>query len=191
MLEGLGDIAHRPMIPPRPGVTGEEVFAARWEAENRAPGRFNAILDRPDHWTTQRHATLAATIVTWLGTNVGAGFLYQAERLARTMIRADAYVAQWTLENRRQVLVGSGWRRIEQMLMTPDQQQARQRDGVQRGGAIRVRTNIRDFEVAEQLMAWLGSNEGQRFIAAAHLEIDQRDAAAWRAHRSALGQDAR
>jgi len=66
----------------------EKAFAKKWEALN-APNtgcNFNmGILQdlmvrqdqnyKIDFWITQREATIVATIVQWLGTNVGFGFL--------------------------------------------------------------------------------------------------------------------
>lgn len=62
------------------GTVREKALAAAWEAENPAPGSLghqpilNALV--PD--CTQRDAQVAATVVQWLGSDVGFDFLQEA-----------------------------------------------------------------------------------------------------------------
>lgn len=61
-------------------TTREKALADAWEAENPVPGGFghqpilNALV--PD--CTQRDAQVAATVVQWLGSDVGFNFLQEA-----------------------------------------------------------------------------------------------------------------
>lgn len=58
----------------------EKALADKWEIENPAPGQFghqpvlNALV--PD--CTQRDAQVAATVIQWLGSEVGFNFLQEA-----------------------------------------------------------------------------------------------------------------
>lgn len=58
----------------------EKALAAKWEIENPVPGQFgpqpilNALV--PD--CTQRDAEVAATVIQWLGSEVGFNFLQEA-----------------------------------------------------------------------------------------------------------------
>lgn len=62
----------------------EKAFAAKWEHENPMPGQFghqpflNALV--PD--CTQRDAQVAATVIQWLGSEVGFNFLQEALEVA-------------------------------------------------------------------------------------------------------------
>jgi len=63
----------------------ESIFAARWETENaRGNGRRNGVLELSMHSNgdghvkepcTQEEATVAATVVQWLGSPVGFSWL--------------------------------------------------------------------------------------------------------------------
>lgn len=58
----------------------ERALAKKWEAENPTPGQFghqpilNALI--PD--CTQRDAQVAATVVQWIGSEIGFQFLQEA-----------------------------------------------------------------------------------------------------------------
>lgn len=84
-------------------VTGglERAFAREWERLNEPPERYLALLldDRPQTPQTtrypqpvsQRDARVAATVVQWLGTNVGRAFLsrvLQGEGFESTRLHA-------------------------------------------------------------------------------------------------------
>lgn len=59
----------------------EKVFAEAWAKE--APTTLGYLLcgqDRSQHEYTQRDATVAATVIQWLGSPVGAGFLDDVQR---------------------------------------------------------------------------------------------------------------
>lgn len=80
-----------------PAVNPERVYAAAWLRRHREDPRFlNKILwplDDPKHtWgppgITRRDAAVAASIVQWLGTNVGLGFVYACERTIAEAIRS-------------------------------------------------------------------------------------------------------
>lgn len=61
-------------------TTREKALAEKWEIDNPAPGQFgiqpilNALV--PD--CTQRDAQVAATVIQWLGSEVGFNFLKEA-----------------------------------------------------------------------------------------------------------------
>lgn len=68
----------------------EKAFAEKWENINRPDRAINfgmgTLQDlmvnqregtKVDFWITQREATIVATVIQWLGTNVGFGFLLE------------------------------------------------------------------------------------------------------------------
>lgn len=72
------DIYHR-------AVNAERVYLAHWLRLNKGRPPFLGLLMSPNPAryaveVTQRDAEVAATVVQWLGTNVGSGFVHQAER---------------------------------------------------------------------------------------------------------------
>lgn len=66
----------------------ERVFAERWIHENtrHQGGILNALMP-PTLRVSQRDAHVAATVVQWLGTNVGYGFLLECLRRAGEEVR--------------------------------------------------------------------------------------------------------
>jgi hypothetical protein len=68
----------------------EQIFADEWKSMNKATVN-NSLLDwllaedpnYPKGEVSQRDATVAATIIQWLGTPVGQGFLRRVEERSR------------------------------------------------------------------------------------------------------------
>jgi hypothetical protein len=70
---------------------GEDVYAREWDKQNAVHPWSNygqclleLILSRPGTpWgdLTQRDVTVAASVVQWLGTNCGRGFISECERM--------------------------------------------------------------------------------------------------------------
>lgn len=83
--------------------------------------------------------------------------------------RSNNYHMAWCGENRRIHWVNYGVRALESILMPP----VIIRDWM--GRPVRIpRLTVRDYEVAEVMAAWLGSDEGQIFINTCETEIDTR-----------------
>lgn len=69
----------RDRLKPEMNNPREVAFAAQWEYENKdAPGGRLMHHLIPDF--TERDATVAATVIQWLGSNVGTGFLIEVLR---------------------------------------------------------------------------------------------------------------
>lgn len=153
-------ILHQPLIPPRADLALERFFAEQWrllmaseiESEHADITPLGAILypltDTPD----QRQAALAASFVTWLGTNCGQSFLIQADRLAGDLGSQHGYLAAWAIQNHRRHAVNSGLRTIEHLAQ------------LAAGGRLPNLT-LDDAEVIEHVVAWLATDEGQGFLA--------------------------
>lgn len=58
----------------------EVAFAAEWKEENDEEGQRRHILQSLIPDATERDAMVAATIIQWLGSNVGMGFLHEVMR---------------------------------------------------------------------------------------------------------------
>jgi len=163
---------NEPMYPPREDVIGEMVFYSAWK-------KFMADDGNPDHPfnymlsgvlsdyafpLTERAATVAATVVVWLGCNMGRAVLAEGRKLSENVLRREtAYVQAWAAHTVRKMSVNGGYRTLERLLMPP-------------GGPLeRGKVSLEDYEVAEQVMHWLGGKEGQRFLAACEAEIARQE----------------
>ena len=173
------NLVHEPMHKPRNGMIGENVFAAAWKEEMAKPGpsaydcdeyALGSVLWSLPGKLTQRRATVAASFVTWLGTNAGAGFLYVARGLEKRMVHtAMAYQAAWAHENERRRGINNGIRLLEYQLALPENIETRP---LFHTGGLRSLPvlSVDDYEVAEHVVRWL-AEQGQAFVIACEAEI--------------------
>jgi hypothetical protein len=173
------NLVHEPMHPPRNGFIGENVFAAAWKEEMAKPGAayydcdeyaLGAVLWNMPGKLTQRRATVAASFVTWLGTNAGAGLLYVARGLEKRMVHtAMAYQAAWAHENERRRGINNGIRLLEYQLAMPENIET---NPMFFTGGLRSLPVLSadDYEVAEHVVRWLAEH-GQPFVIACEAEI--------------------
>lgn len=159
-IDDLFELTHEPLNPPRDGIIGEHIYAAMWK------GEMAGQQDKDGHFPIQyvlsgfpfpinpRHATVLASVVCWLGTNCGQSFLREAEKLGDELPRIKHYerfLVAWVLHNSRRSFINGGIRTLEHC-MTPYKDQ------------YPAEMFACDYEVAEFLMLWLGSAEGQNFL---------------------------
>lgn len=170
-LYDLFPLEHKPLRPPRQGHIGEAVYCSMWETfmarRNDAiepdAAQFADVLANFPKRINQRHATVVASIVCWLGTSCGRGFIDQAKRIGdeRPFHRQDKFILAWALENHRRGFVNSGVRTIEHCMAHDPR---RYPDGLPELSAD-------DYEAAECLMQWLGTGDGEQFITCCEQEI--------------------
>lgn len=83
------------------GVNPERIYLAQWKTRNRRHPAVNRggtliewILCPSDRYVplpvTRRDAVVAASVIQWLGTAVGLGFIYGCERKIEMAERSDA-----------------------------------------------------------------------------------------------------
>lgn len=124
----------------------------------------------------QRHATVAASFIMWLGTNCGAGLIHSARRLQRAFEKSgepgfNAWISAWAIEGRRCRGINSGVRTIEAVL-APTWDATR--EGAMRD-AVRTNVSYEDAEVIEHVMEWLGDEEqGRDFLRQCEAKIEAR-----------------
>lgn len=174
-------IIHDPIRPVRPEVLGELVFVEQWKKlMSSKPERLDEDDDRT--WlevilrdmgveVTQRHATVAASVVCWFGTNCGASFLMTGKQAAALNTRRApmAWIGAWAQENHRILGVSGGYRTLEHILADDSDRTTQGLVGLWRTPDL----SADDFEVAEHLCAWLGSFEGEQFLGRCEQRIDQ------------------
>lgn len=178
--EDLPPLTHKPMRPPRDGHIGEYVFAEKWEElMNRDDGEYpssinlHRILYPMPVKLDQRHATVAASMICWLGTNVGLSFLRAAQRLEDAGFR-NSFVSAWAVENRRIYSVNNNVRTAEHLLATEDHYGTRWPWGDY--AIIRLpELSADDYEVLEHVAHWLGTDDGKRFCEECEAEIKIRE----------------
>lgn len=190
-------LIHRPIRRPRTTFTGECMFAASWmrlmdsplvESERYSGGfatKLESILTLYPHEITQRTASIAASFITWLGTNNGMCFLMSARKMGEVISNPqNAYVAAWAIENRRWQGINSGVRTIEAVLSKED-------SGKDLFG---YRPNIpilsaAEVEVVDLLVEWMAGEEGMTFVNNCEAQIESlKNARAAEEHRQMLAQ---
>lgn len=164
---------HSPMRPARKGLVGENVFASEW-AKLMAPPNFDSPANQPladvmgsyGYRLKERAATVAASVICWLGTNCGRCFLEKAARLGSVQTsREDGYLMAWAVENARQSFSGQGRRTLEACLISDEKP------------TIVPNLSAQDYECAEHLVMWLGSDDGQKFLQRCETEISRQNQA--------------
>jgi hypothetical protein len=162
---------HVPIRPARNDI-GEQVFSRRWKElmETKPSGLYatqpiNYVLRGYPYLVDQRAASVLASMICWLGTNVGKSFLLlAAEFRDKTTCRYDCYLAAWGVRNARKVGLNSCARQLEFLTRT--------QDDMDKG--VFQDVSVRDLEAIEQLCIWLGGDEGQAFLAGCEEEIERR-----------------
>lgn len=181
----LVPLSHEPIRAPRADVIGECVYAARWAAlmaetvdtYGHEAGVLGTILSLLVREPSQRHATVAASFIKWLGTNCGRAFLQQAKQHEPMVGGGGGYAAAWGVENARRPGINGGYRAIEAILAPADHWGTALFSG--HTGLVRQPDlSLDDYEAVEQLVRWLGSYEGRQFVAACEAEIDDKVKAA-------------
>lgn len=180
-------LEHKAFRPPRPTFIGENVFAQRWAEWMRcdaAPFRhqWEYGRDADDRWPIeivlselryeidQRAASMAASLVTWLGTNVGRSVLLEGDRIRKTGTVRLAYLVAWTLENQRHRSVNGGVQIVEYLLMTTWPRVTGSLHHLPEPKAC-------DIEVCDHVMRWIGEDRGQAFVQSCRAEIEKRERA--------------
>lgn len=175
-------VTHQGINPARPDVVGEVVFSERWallmhrrpswaDPSDEEPALQGVLgdLGAPD----QRDATVAATFVQWLGTNVGSAFLDRAARLRELPWAArngiGPHMLAWAECNVRRTEVNGGMRAIESILTPAATPRCRL------GLPVKVAdVSLRDLEVVERVANWLDSADGLGFLDGVIKELDRR-----------------
>lgn len=110
----------------------------------------------------QREAIVAASIMGWLGTESGLAFRSMAavisNQLSGTVTPDVAYQMAWTKFNRRRGYLGGGTRLLD-LLLTDASHVLREGSS-----AVGAGVGLADYEAAECVVGWLGSDYGRRFL---------------------------
>jgi hypothetical protein len=176
-------LLHMPIRPPRQGHISERVYCSRWidlmntplaeeEQEDgmEPPCRLshNVLPEiRAYRRIRQRDARVAASMVSWLGTNVGLSVLIDAKKIrdsAPHWARGKAYHMAWALENTRNRCLSGGWK-ISEYLLAPA-------DHFQKGELMQMPNYTwQDEEVLAHTFAWVGTLEGSEFVDSCNKQI--------------------
>lgn len=71
---------HKSRLQPEQNNPREIAFAEEWKEENDWKGQRRNLLQALVPNATERDAEVAATIIQWLGSNVGMGFIIEVMR---------------------------------------------------------------------------------------------------------------
>lgn len=123
----MQNLIHQPIRPPRDMIE-ERVYSRHWQAlmeDNRGRDRspLEQILISYPEPIDQRAASIAASFICWLGTNVGCSFLRMGRRLSELPeLCGQGYVAAWGVQNRRFHATNGGARAVEFLVRTEEEQ---------------------------------------------------------------------
>lgn len=154
-------LKHTPLHPPRDDHD-ESIYARRWGELNENGDVFAGLMANYMRKYGQREATIIASFICWLGTNVGMLYLSDARRLSASAFLEDAYLAAWAIHNKRSVGVSSGYRLIEVLL-------------AEKAGSDALAPTLcaDDYECADLAARWLSTPIGLKFIDQCEAEIER------------------
>jgi hypothetical protein len=151
---------HTPYMPARDDLP-EAIFLARWKALNTQMPSFLASVI--GHRASVRDCRVAASFVTWIGTNCGTSFIYEAKsRVNDYVFTEPAYLATWALVNRRERHVSSNVRAIEVILSPESLFLGRGATPYERAQKLSI--SLRDLDTVEAVVKWLASAHGDAFV---------------------------
>ncbi len=146
---------------PRKNHIGENVFHAQWKKLMEIPVEImynenecmlHVVLSNLYRQITQRDATVAASFITWLGTNIGYSYIGKCHHLIETYpinkSRKFIFLEQWNIQNLRKLGNLSSHRTIEIIL----------------NAKYRSDVTINDYEVIECITLWLSEDDGYHFL---------------------------
>lgn len=173
---------HSPTLPARDSVIGEGVFLTAWQqlmvdsatgyGDGPHPCLLHSILAHLPDPVEQRHATVAATFVKWLGTNGGRDLLDRADRLkGRGFTPVSAYCAAWATVNRRDPCISHGIRTIEGILGPIEL--VTEIDNYRQISKWLPKLSVADYETVEAIVEWLPSLEGVAFLGRCQAKIQK------------------
>ncbi len=176
ILQPTAPLRHEPEVAPRKDVVGERVFAAFWRKEmhaqydlwgqgseiDRVNPRLRGVLGSFPYELRQMDATLAASMVKWLGTNVGRCFIERALKDASE----EAALKAWAVENVGRPGLNFGRTPLDAVLMTEADIAADSGRGLLHAMFREVpdRKSMRSADLANRLALWLGSTQGRGFV---------------------------
>lgn len=151
---------HIPYLPAR-GDLQEATFLARWQALNtQMPSFLPSVIG---HRASVRDCRVAASFVTWIGTNCGASFLHEAKSRVNDYVFSEpAYLATWALVNRRERHVSSNVRTVEAILSPESLFRGTGGTAYERSQKLSI--TLRDLDTVESLVKWLASSHGDAFV---------------------------
>lgn len=186
---------HTPTLPARDSVVGEGIFLTAWQelmaesgedyGEGQQPCLLHAILGHLPYRVEQRHATVAATFVKWLGTNGGRDLLDKADRLrVKAGSPVAAYRFAWAGVNRRDPCQSHGIRAIEGILGPIEL--VTEVDNYRQISKWLPQLSVADYETVEAIVEWLPSREGNEFLERCQCQIQEAHRAQRQAERDAF-----
>lgn len=167
-------LSHLPIYRIKPTNLGELAFLRKWNDLMR-PDRMRIFVNDPEnhagksnlefvleHYRVQypvgqREATVAASLIGWLGSHTGQRFIYKAAEMSGKLrlSTSEAYLATWALLNTRNA--GNRHHRTLEYIL---------RDREHSRSGIFPPLSAQDYEVADNIVMWLGSPLGKNFVIA-------------------------
>ncbi len=173
MIGACEVLSHEPSIPTRAREQhpAEHAYRDQWHLLVRAQcddhweldddeqlaGPLVRILHDMPVQLTDRHSRIAATFITWLGTNVGGSIIWELRVKGATdkdPIFDRSVLRKWHEQNHRYSFCNRGFRSSDYLTSADWEKPTVCRDAL-------------EIEVFDHLANWLGSAGGRQFVAAA------------------------
>lgn len=156
-------LQHIPFQPVRKDLA-ESCFLTQWQALNsESASLLPGILGQSR--CSLRNARVAASFISWIGTNAGACFIREAKlRIEDFSYSEPAYLAAWALANRRERSVSSNVRAIEVILSAESLFNHSAESPYVRASKLAI--SMEDIDVVESLVKWLSTPHGDSFVSA-------------------------
>ncbi|WP_219097615.1 hypothetical protein [Pseudomonas sp. UMAB-40] len=171
----MTDFKHEPLKRIREDVAGEGIFVRLWQELMLCPieehsriivtpsNKLGEIMMYSPVEVTQRTASICAEFCRYLGTNGGRSYLQLLDELSRVLgSRERGACAAWALENERCFGTNGGRRTIEFLLSSVWGETANPAD-----------ISYEDVEAVDTMANWLGTKEGENFVAIGLRMIDE------------------
>lgn len=174
MIGACEVLSHEPSIPTRSREhhPAEHAYRDQWhllvraqcddhwelDDEEQLAGPLGHILHDMPVLLTDRHSRIAATFITWLGTNVGGSIIWHLRVRGSTAKEPLFYdrcvLKKWHEQNHRHSFCNQGFRSSDYLTSADWEKPTVCRDAL-------------EIEVFDHLANWLGSADGRQFVAAA------------------------
>ena len=171
--------SHEPIIYPRVDTVRESLFLNAWKkylVEKIPYARdeqtyFDKIFPKR-LFNQERASQVAASFMVFMGCNAGLSFTYMAKKMYennQNIPRSDAFLATWSIENKREFGINSGIRYVEAIL-TPRHVFE---DEKHRHIYFSKHITVEDYEMVEEMVKWWGSFDAENIQREVQEEFDK------------------
>lgn len=170
--ERLMAVHLEPIRDPRHGTPGEVIYLQLWKNYiEQDRGRLHEIVRHTHTQVDQRHASVCASFMVWMGTNCGHDFTHQTECVAKALEqtrgshgfagREHAFLMTWGTMNARNIGSNSNVRLVEAMLHPSYHMVKQGHLGMRVDWETLDKITLRDYETVQAMVRWWSTPDAQ------------------------------